>query len=82
MITGGQRSRQMADLFGEDRRMVQHWVKTSTEAHGLDGLREGECSGRPRSVDACQWAVLGKDIRLRVMEFGYEAGLLDSKLLS
>lgn len=81
LITGGQSCGQVADLFGEDRRTVQRWVKTF-EAHGLDGLREGERSGRPRSLDARRWAALGKDLRRSPREFGHEAGLWDGKLLS
>ena len=47
LITGGQSCGQVAELFGEDRRTVQLWVKTF-ETHGLDGLREGERPGRPK----------------------------------
>ena len=32
---------QVAELFGEDRRTVQRWVKRF-ESHGLEGVREGE----------------------------------------
>jgi len=81
LITSGQNCGQVAELFGEDRRTVQRWVKTF-ETHGLDGLREGERPGRPRSLDAKQWAALGKDLRRSPTEFGYEAGLWDGKLLS
>lgn len=81
LITGGQSRGQVAELFGENRRTVQRWVKRF-ETHGLDGLREGERPGRPRSLDAHQWATLGKDLRRSPMELGYEAGLWDGKLLS
>ena len=46
LITAGQSSQEVATLFGEDRRTVQRWINTF-EAHGLDGLREGERPGRP-----------------------------------
>jgi transposase len=81
LITSGQSCSQVAALFGEDRRTVQRWVK-AFETQGLDGLREGERPGRPRSLDARQWAALGKDLRRSPAEFGYEAGLWDGKLLS
>lgn len=81
LITGGQSCGQVAELFGEDRRTVQRWIKTF-ETHGLDGLREGERPGRPRSLDARQWDALGKDLRRSPTVFGYETGLWDGKLLS
>jgi len=81
LITAGQSSQEIAQLFGEDRRTVQRWVKTF-EAHGLDGLREGERPGRPKTLDPRQWVLLGKDLRRRPTAFGYAAGLWDGKLLS
>ena len=81
LITAGQSCQQVAELFGEDRRTVQRWVKTF-ETLGLDSLREGERPGRPKSLDARQWAALGKDLRRSPAAFGYEAGLWDGKLLS
>lgn len=81
LITAGQSSQEIAALFGEDRRTVQRWVKTF-EAQGLDGLREGERPGRPKTIDPRQWVSLGKDLRRSPTAFGYAAGLWDGKLLS
>lgn len=81
LITADQSTQQVAELFGEDRRTVQRWIKTF-EKHGLDGLREGERPGRPKSLNARQWAALGKDLRRPPSEFGFQAGLWDGKLLS
>lgn len=81
LITAGQSTQQVAELFGEDRRTVQRWIKTF-EGHGLDGLREGERAGRPKSLDARQWSALGKDLRRSPAAFGFPAGLWDGKLLS
>lgn len=81
LITAGQSSQEIAELFGENRRTVQRWVNTF-EAHGLDGLREGERPGRPKTIDPRQWTSLGKDLRRSPTEFGYVAGLWDGKLLS
>jgi len=53
LVTGGQSCQQVAELFGEDRRTVQRWVKRF-ESHGLEGVREGERSGRPATLDAKQ----------------------------
>ena len=46
LVTGGQSCQQVAELFGEDRRTVQRWVKRF-ESQGLEGVREGERPGRP-----------------------------------
>jgi transposase len=81
LITGGQSCQQVADLFGEDRRTVQRWVGTF-ERHGLDGLREGERPGRPKSIDTRQWQALEKDLRKSPDEFGLTGHLWDGKLLS
>jgi transposase len=81
LITANQSTQQVAELFGEDRRTVQRWIKTF-EKHGFEGLREGERPGRPRSLDARQWTQLGKDLRRRPSEFGFTAGLWDGRLLS
>lgn len=68
-------------MFGEDRRTVQRWVKRF-ETHGLTGLREGERSGRPTTLDAKQWAALGRDLRRDPQAFGHAGHLWDGKLLS
>jgi transposase len=81
LITGGHGCQQVADLFGEDRRTVQRWVKRF-ETHGLDGLREGERPGRPATLDAKQWAKLGRELRRNPREFGHAAHLWDGKLLA
>ncbi len=49
LITGDQSCGQVAELFGEDRRTVQRWVKTF-EQRGLDGLRESPRARPPSPV--------------------------------
>lgn len=71
----------MAELFGEDRRTVQRWVKTF-EQRGLDGLREGQRPGRPRSLTTEQWQALERDLREGPDAFGLAGRLWDGKLLS
>jgi Winged helix-turn helix len=41
LITAGQSSRQVAELFGENGTTVQRWVQRFEDG-GLDALREGE----------------------------------------
>lgn len=81
LVTGGQSCQQVADLFGEDRRTVQRWVKRF-ESHGLEGMREGERSGRPTTMDAKQWAALERDLRRAPQDFGHAGRLWDGKMLS
>jgi len=81
LVTGGQSCQQVAEIFGEDRRTVQRWVKRF-ESHGLEGMREGERSGRPTKLDAKQWAALGRDLRRDPGVFGLTGHLWDGKLLS
>jgi len=81
LVTGGQSCRQVADLFGEDRRTVQRWVRRF-ETDGLQGLREGKRPGRPTPLDAEQWAALGCDLRRDPEEWGLAGPLWDGKLLS
>jgi len=81
LVTSGRSCQEVAELFGEDRRTVQRWVKRF-EVHGLEGLREGERSGRPTALDDKQWAALGQDLRRNPQTFGHAAHLWDGKLLS
>lgn len=81
LITAGYSCQQVAELFGEDRRTVQRWVKRF-ESHGLEGMRDGERSGRPALLDAKQWAALGRDLRREPGAFGLAGHLWDGKLLS
>jgi transposase len=81
LVTGGQSCRQVADLFGEDGTTVQRWVRRF-ERGGLDALREGERSGRPRTLDAAQWRKLQAELRKSPREFGLAATLWDGPVLS
>lgn len=81
LVTGGQSCRQVAELFGEDGTTVQRWVRRF-EHGGLDALREGERSGRPRTLDAAQWRKLQGELRKSPREFGLAATLWDGPVLS
>ena len=81
LITAGQSSRQVAELFGENGTTVQRWVQRFEEG-GLDALREGERPGRPRMLDATQWRKLQGDLRKNPRDFGFAANLWDGRVLS
>src|SRR6202795_3545340 len=57
LVANGQSCRGVAELFGEDATTVQRWVRRFEE-RGLEGLRDGERTGRPRSLDERQWRQL------------------------
>ncbi len=80
LIAGGQGCGDVARLFGEDTRTIQRWVKRF-EQHGFDGLREGERSGRPRSLEEAQYKSLGRDLRRSPRDFGHAQNLWDGKIL-
>lgn len=81
LIANGQSCQQVADLFAEDRRTVQRWVRRF-EARGLEGLRDRPRSGRPASLDAKQWAAVGRDMRRSPEQFGLVGHLWDGRLLA
>jgi transposase len=80
LITSGQSCQQVADLFGEDRRTVQRWVKR-LEHSGFAGLHDGARTGRPTSLTDKQWAALERDLRKSPDAFGHAGHLWDGKLL-
>jgi len=80
LVANGQACGDVAQLFGEDPRTIQRWVKRF-EQYGFDGLREGERSGRPRSLDEAQYRSLGCDLRRSPRDFGHPQNLWDGKIL-
>jgi transposase len=81
LVARGHSCPQVAEWFGEDRRTVQRWVRRF-ETHGLTGLRDGARSGRPTTLNAQQWAALGRDLRREPQAFGHAGHLWDGKQLS
>ena len=81
LVTAGQSCREVAALFGENGTTVQRWVNRF-EQGGLDALREGERSGRPRTLDAKEWRKLQADLRKTPRDFDLAATLWDGPVLS
>jgi transposase len=81
LVTAGQSCREVAALFGENGTTVQRWVNRFEEG-GLDALREGERSGRPRTLDAKEWRKLQSDLRKTPRDFDLAATLWDGPVLS
>jgi len=81
LVANGQSCHGVAELFGEDPTTVQRWVRRF-EKRGFEGLRDGERSGRRRSLDERQWRQLQRDLRRDPEQFGHSQGLWDGRLLS
>ena len=81
LLTGGHSCQQIADLFGEDRRIVQRWAKRFEQA-GLEGMRDGERPGRPAYLDARQWRSLGRDLRHSASDSRHAGHRWEGRLLS
>jgi transposase len=81
LVAAGQSCRQVGLLFGENPTTVQRWV-SRFEGSGLEGLREGERSGRPRQLLPAQWRKLQRELRRSPRAYGLEANLWDGPLLA
>jgi transposase len=81
LVANGQSCRGVAQWFGEDATTVQRWVRRF-EGHGFEGLRDGERTGRPGSLDERQWRKLQRDLRRDPEQLGHPQGLWDGRLLS
>jgi len=81
LVANGQSCHGVAQLFGEDPTTVQRWVRRF-EQRGFEGLRDGERSGRRRSLDERRWRQLQRDLRRDPEQFGHPQGLWDGRLLS
>ena len=81
LLTAGQSCREVAALFGENGTTVQHWVNRFEEG-ALDALREGERSGRPRTLDAKDYRKVQIDLRKSPRDFDLAATLWDGRVLS
>jgi transposase len=80
LVCKGHTCTQVAEMFGEERRTVQRWVNRF-ESHGLEGLREGERTGRPGRIHEKQWEQLGRDLRTPPRRFGFTQTMWDGQLV-
>ena len=81
LVGQGMSCAEVARWFGESATTVERWVHRF-DATGLDGLREGQHSGRPTRLSEEQWAALEIDLRISPRELGYNQNLWDGKLLA
>jgi transposase len=81
LLTAGISCRKVAELLAEDITTVQRWVHR-LEHGGLEALREGKRSGRPRLLGEAQRRKLEGDLRMDPRDFGLSAKLWNGRVLS
>jgi len=81
LVSSGRSCNEVGTLFGEAATTVQRWVRRFEES-GFAGLREGERTGRPRSLDERSWRRIETDLRKSPEAFGLQANLWDGPVLS
>lgn len=81
LVSSGHSCTEVGAMFGEAATTVQRWVRRFEES-GFAGLREGERSGRPRSLDDRSWRHIEADLRKSPDVFGLQANLWDGPVLS
>lgn len=81
LVSSGRSCTEVGTLFGEAATTVQRWVRRFEES-GFAGLRDGERSGRPRSLDDRSWRRIEADLRKPPEVFGLQANLWDGPVLS
>lgn len=81
LVANGHSCAEVGQMFGEAATTIQRWVRRFEES-GFAGLREGERSGRPRSMDDEIWSRLKADLRKDPKALGLDANLWDGPLLS
>ena len=81
LVAQGMTCPQVAELLGDAPRSVEYWVRRF-EQGGLDGLREGERSGRPRRLNEKQLREINAVLRRMPREVGLGGNLWDGKTLA
>lgn len=81
MVAQGMSCGEVARWLGEHVTTVERWVHRFNAA-GVNGLREGEHSGRRPRLTEEEWAELEATLRLSPRELGYGQNLWDGKLLA
>ena len=81
MVSRGMGCAAVAEWLGQHVTTVERWVKRFN-AGGCDALREGEHTGRPKTLTTDQWDETRRAVRRNPRELGYSQNLWDGKLLS
>ena len=81
LVAQGMTCPEVARLLGDAPRSVEYWVRR-LETDGLEGLLEGDRSGRPRRLNKKQMAAVDRVLRLPPQEVGFSGHIWDGKTLS
>ncbi|MDR4509438.1 MAG: helix-turn-helix domain-containing protein [Candidatus Brocadiaceae bacterium] len=81
LICHGKTCADVAALFDDALRTVQHWVRRFND-EGIDGLRDSGRPGRQSRLSKEEREILTRDLRVSPREFEYMQNLWDGKLLS
>lgn len=82
LVINGLSCQEVADLFGENRRTVERWVKRF-DTNGIEGLRDSERVGRPSTLTERQWEQLKRELSRRPKRDGdIQPFRWDGKLLA
>ena len=71
----------VGEWLGEHPTTIERWVHRFEQV-GLNGLREGERTGRPRRIGERTWQRIERDLRVHPRDLGYACNLWDGKLLA
>ena len=77
----GRTSGEIADVLQAPRSKVSEWLQ-NYEIHALDGLLEGNRSGRPRGLTDKQTATLGDIIDSGPVAYGFLSGVWTSVMIA
>ncbi len=79
--TQGHTSGRIAGILGAPRSRVAEWL-ANYESYGLDGLLEGQRSGRPRQLDDQQRVALADIIDSGPVAYGLDTGVWTSPMIA
>ena len=80
LVGTGRSSYQVAEVFGDDPRSVERWVR-EFQQHGIEGLREKLHPGRQATLAHSQMRQLAVALKSVPRELGYSADVWNNKLL-
>jgi transposase len=77
----GQTSGRISEILKAPRSKVSEWL-ANYEAHGVEGLLEGQRSGRPARLSEAQEVTLGDIIESGPVAYGFDAGMWTSPMIA
>jgi len=81
LVAQGRSAQEVAQWHADDPSSVARWVRRYEET-GIEGLREGQRSGRPGKLGSEDLVVLAEDLRKPPAAFGYRRPAWNGNLLA